>query len=145
MQFGDARLPERFWEKVTPEPNSGCWLWVAGEVGGTGYGKFWTAGKTERAHRVSFAAANGAVPDGLILDHLCRTRCCVNPEHLDATTHRENQHRSPLTSAGKTHCRRGHPYEGYNLSITRSGERVCKACRREDTRQFRRRQRGIET
>ncbi len=135
-QFLDPRLPDRFWSKCMPEPNSGCWLWIAGFVADTGYGKFWIDGKTERAHRVSYRALTGAIPTDRIIDHVCRERSCVNPDHLDIVTHYENQHRSPLTPAGRTHCPGGHPYTGDNLGFC-NGERVCKACSRAKTARHR--------
>lgn len=123
-------VEERFWAKVSPEPNSGCWLWVAC-VDWDGYGQFHAAKQTT-AHRFSYEMHKGPIPDGLQIDHLCRVTCCVNPDHLEAVTAGENARRS-MSFAGrnarKTHCWRGHPLSGENLYIAPSGYRNCKECR----------------
>ena len=76
-------LPERFWNKVNK--TEGCWLWTAALS--HGYGRF---GKGGAAHRLAWEDRNGPIPEGLVLDHLCRVPRCVNPEHLEPVTHREN-------------------------------------------------------
>lgn len=140
MNFLDPRLPERFWSKVSPEPNSGCWLWAAS--GSHGYGRFpflkseWLEKRGELAHRHAYKALVGPIPDGLELDHLCRVRCCVNPAHLEPVSHAENVRRgnSGSNTRSKTHCPQGHPYEGDNLRIGKNGKylaRYCIACTRE--------------
>ncbi len=115
-------VEERFWRKVDKRPN-GCWVW-GGATGENGYGRFHDGngerGKLLMAHRYSYELNVGPIPDGLFIDHLCRNRSCVNPDHIEPVTPKENQHRSPLTSAGKTHCPNGHPYAGANL--------FCKTC-----------------
>jgi hypothetical protein len=91
-------LAERFAAKVLPEPNSGCWLW-AGSINPDGYGKIRVSSRpsySTGAHRVSWELVHGPVPPGLEMDHLCRVRCCVNPQHLAVVTRSENQLRSPL-------------------------------------------------
>lgn len=72
-------------DRYVPEPNTGCWLWL-GMVDQYGYGRVWHDGRLQAAHRVVY----GAVPEGLVLDHKCRVRCCVNPSHLRAVTVSEN-------------------------------------------------------
>lgn len=143
VNFLDPRLPMRFWDKVQPCPMSGCWIFTGGEVGNTGYGKFWLNNRTARAHRVSFVALKGPIPLDRIIDHKCRQRCCVNPAHLDLVTHYENQHRSPLTPASKTHCPSGHPYSGANLKMYR-GERICVACEANKQRKYREKKRNVK-
>ena len=85
------------------------------------------------AHRVSYVHFKGLIPEELELDHLCRNPSCVNPEHLEPVTHRENILRSPTNPLAKnaavTHCPKGHPYEGYNLMIE-NGSRLCRECRK---------------
>lgn len=71
-----------------PEPNSGCWLWLL-SVGSHGYGQ---SGRTT-AHRVSHEAFRGPIPEGYEVDHLCRNKLCVNPDHLEAVPPVENQRR----------------------------------------------------
>jgi len=80
---------ERFFDKVSPEPNSGCWLWDAtGDEKGYGFLKI--GNRHHRAHRVSYQLHKGPIPKGMVVDHLCSVRCCVNPDHLEAVSHREN-------------------------------------------------------
>lgn len=127
-------IEERLLSKVIPEPNSGCWLWV-GAINSGGYGHITVANKTASAHRVSYRAFKCDVPDGMDLDHLCRIRCCVNPDHLEPVTRSINCRRGLTSQAGaakqraKTHCPRGHEYTPDN-TYTHSGQRKCKTCRR---------------
>lgn len=78
------------------------------------------------AHRFAYELANGPIPDGLEIDHLCRNRKCVNPAHLQAVSHREN-----MLRAAKTHCLNGHPLTGPNVYLRPDGRgRECRECRR---------------
>lgn len=117
----------RFERKYTPEPNSGCWLWT-GSLS-QGYGCI----EHTRAHRISFEHFRHKIPDGLVLDHLCRVRCCVNPDHLEPVTNYTNIIRgfgAPAMNARKTHCVHGHSLEGDNLYTNADGNRICRKCRR---------------
>lgn len=87
----------RFWKYVTFEPNTGCWLWVGGWCR-YGYGKFNSSrnvnySRTRKAHRTAYELHKGPIADGLTIDHLCRTRCCVNPDHLEPVTDAVNKRR----------------------------------------------------
>jgi hypothetical protein len=92
-----------------------------------------------KAHRVAYERAHGLLPKGLVIDHLCRNKACVNVEHLEAVTQRENQLRGVNTFAvinsQKTHCVHGHPFSGKNLRVARQRKktywqtvRQCRAC-----------------
>lgn len=112
-----------------PEPNTGCWLWEAYSIP-QGYGRVWDGRTVTAAHRASYVAFNGAIPDGLEIDHRCKQPCCVNPDHLEAVAHRENMRRSDTImglNSRKTHCLNGHPLKGDNLTIVR-GMRRCRIC-----------------
>lgn len=92
--FGKVPLPEteRFWAKV--DKSGDCWTWTA-YVNPKGYGKFnTTAGKLILAHRFSYSEAFGPLPDGMEIDHLCFTRNCIRPSHLEAVPHAENIRRA---------------------------------------------------
>lgn len=117
-------------ERSIPEPNSGCWLWL-NFVGLNGYGQGYINGKKVNAHVVSYVTFKGAVPEGLEIDHLCRTRCCVNPEHLEAVTHKVNAYRgtSPwVFNAQKYFCKNGHAFTEANTYKRPDGRRQCRAC-----------------
>jgi hypothetical protein len=121
----------RFMSKVVIVPGA-CWIWVAG-VNQCGYGWFRANGKAVRAHKFIYERLRGPVPDGLVLDHRCRIRRCVNPEHLKPITRVENTligFAPTAQNARKTHCKRGHELAGENLGrrSDRPSERVCRAC-----------------
>lgn len=91
-----APKPRPFDHFYIPEPNTGCWLWL-GAVNEHQYGvRCLPAGKKTKAHRISYEMAKGPIPDGLVIDHLCRMKCCVNPDHLEAVTQSINVTRSNL-------------------------------------------------
>jgi len=117
---------ERFWPQVAK--TEVCWLWT-GPVTQSGYGQMTHGGRTTGAHRASYLTFVGPIPDGYEIDHLCRVRNCVNPEHLEPVTHEENVRRA---WAAVTHCKRGHEFGGDNLLIS-SGRRRCRECAREQT------------
>ena len=134
---------ERFWEKVDRSGVSDCWLWT-GAIQPNGYGRFWHYGKQGYAHRAAYRMFVGPIPEGLQLDHLCRVRHCVNPDHLEAVTLKENLNRgfggSPggraraTTQLAKAQCSNGHPYSKENLWVSKNGWRQCRACGRENKR-----------
>jgi hypothetical protein len=131
-------LAERFWAKV--EKTESCWLWK-GADNGTGYGIIGAGARNRSpvyAHRLSFELMNGPIEDGLTIDHLCRNRGCVNPEHLEAITQRENVLRGEL-GRRKTHCPKGHLLSGDNLSKSdmKKGHRRCRICYNEWMRERR--------
>src|SRR5687768_11611176 len=118
FDFGDKRMPARFWSKVLVT-DAGCWEWQAAQANG-GYGYFKWGPGMRLAHRAAYETLVGSVENGLHLDHLCRVRRCVNPYHLEPVTPRENTLRGVGTAAihaKKTHCPAGHEYSGNNLIL----------------------------
>ena len=133
---------ERFMSYVEQITESGCWLWLGPLE--NGYGRFQINGKQIRMPRAAWLVLRGPIPAGLEPDHLCRVRCCVNPDHMELVTHLENVRRG---KAGKrmlerTHCPKGHPYAGENLIIRTTGARRCRECSRLSDEE-RRRKRGV--
>jgi hypothetical protein len=117
---------QRFTEK-TRRLDNGCIEWLASKDH-NGYGKFAPGGgrSMRGAHRWAYEFHVGPIPAGLVLDHLCRNRACVNPDHLEPVTQRTNVQRG-AGNVSKTHCPRGHAYAGDNLRIYR-GMRYCREC-----------------
>lgn len=113
------------------EDDSGCWVWT-GKINKFGYGYFQIDRATSaRAHRFAYEQWAGAIPDGLVIDHLCRNRACVNPDHLEPVTQAENTARGLLWQSQKTHCPAGHEYSLDNTRVRANGHRVCRTCHRE--------------
>jgi len=129
-----ATLRERILAGITLDSN-GCWRWKRGVATTTGYARIQYAGRPCDVHRLAYRLWRGDIPAGLHLDHLCRVRDCVNPEHLDPVTCKENVMRSPIAlgriNAAKTHCPQGHEYTDANTTVyLRRGkypERRCRA------------------
>lgn len=133
MAIDEALAPPevRFWHRVNLTDS--CWLWTGHAAGS--YGRIRVDGVRVQAHRYAYAVIAGrSIPDGLQLDHLCRNRLCVNPDHLEPVTNRENCLRGisrPALQARQTECIHGHPLAGDNLRIRR-GMRECVTCRRDE-------------
>lgn len=132
MDLTDKQI-DNFWNKVTFA--GPCWEWY--RLDKTGYGRytFWnaTAQKVQSimAHRVSYQLLVGDIPSGIVLDHLCRNRACVNPDHLEMVTNRENILRGSglaAQNARKTHCKRGHALTPDNIKPSKDGHRRCLTC-----------------
>jgi hypothetical protein len=126
MTLPDESL-EKYIERI---PESGCWIWL-GAVNQFGYGRAYANGKTTSAHRVVYEALVGPIPDGLIIDHLCRTRCCVNPSHLEPVTQRSNVLRGvgwAAINSKLTHCPQGHPYDRSKSYSGKPVTRFCSIC-----------------
>lgn len=118
----------RFWAKVSVRPWD-CWEWQA-SLRKDGYGRFMLDREAVLAHRVCYARLIGEVPIGLVLDHLCRNRRCVNPDHLEPVSERINILRGAgpaAINARKTHCPKGHPFCEGNLYLS-GRKRKCKKC-----------------
>jgi hypothetical protein len=118
----------------------GCWVWTAHRLP-AGYGVFSVGSRSDgtrknvKAHRFSYESMIGPVPPGLVLDHLCRNRACVNPRHLEPVTTKENIRRGER--ATKTRCLRGHLLAGDNLLpyAKALGWRACRRCKQMKSRE----------
>lgn len=121
-------LPARFWAKV--KKSRACWLWTGGIS--KGYGLTTWQGRTISAHRLAYAALVGRIPPGKELDHICRNRACVRPEHLRIASHYDNVMAGAnftAANARKFRCPKGHAY-----TIVKNGNRTqrkCQTCKDE--------------
>lgn len=135
---------ERFWPKV--DTSGDCWTWRAGVFKSTGYGAFHFSGRgLITAHRAAWLLAHGDVQEGLVIDHLCRNRICVRPDHLKAVTNTENLERGAgyaLRNGMRDHCIHGHAYTPENTYISPAGDTRCRTCARERDRQRTRRKKA---
>lgn len=133
MNVCEKLTRERFQSRI--EIVDECWLW-RGRLDRSGYGEFDWDGKTNKAHIYAFRTFIGPVPQDRELDHKCRNRNCVNPQHLEPVTHTENMRRGKW--AQQIACQNGHVYIKETLYINKtSGQRVCRICRAEYNRQYR--------
>lgn len=122
-------LPPTFLSKVEITPT--CWLWTASKTS-HGYGVWWDGTRTRMAHRAAYEILVGPISGGLPLDHLCRVRHCVRPDHLEPVTHQVNILRgvgATARNARKSRCPQGHLYAGDNVYIDSGGRRRCATCR----------------
>lgn len=134
-------LEERFWAKVDKGDGTGCWLWT-GARNDVGYGQIWVGDRIVYAHRAAYEMLVGPIPEGMQIDHLCRTPLCVRAlDHLEPVTQRENILRGTgfsALNARKTHCPQGHPFSEENTYYTEHGSRRCRTCSREHKERERR-------
>lgn len=131
-----------FWSRVQRVDR--CWIWMGYIYRRSGYG-YWLVGKRRiMVHRVAYQLAKGPIPDGLTIDHLCRNRACVNPDHLEPVTDVVNVMRGfgpPANNARKTHCINGHEYTQENTRLwmqkNNRTRRSCRECSKERMRRIR--------
>lgn len=133
----------RFWKSIERQP-SGCWKWTGRTV--AGYGRLFINGKDILAHRLIMEWVKGPIPEGLVIDHVCRNTLCVNPDpqHLEIVTQHENIMRGigvAAQHAKSNHCPRGHEYDA---SFVWKGQtaRYCRQCKREQMKAHRARKRA---
>ena len=129
---GKKTIRERVMQYVVKNPENGCWEWQ-GSKDRDGYGRILMPnGSALRVHRASFQEFRGPIPDGYVIDHLCRNRACCNPNHLEPVTIKENTLRGEGVTAIKkrqTECIRGHDLtDPLNVYIRKNGARSCRAC-----------------
>lgn len=126
MSLSQHKRLERFEARI--ERGDSCWNWTGLKIW-NGYGVVRWNGKETMAHRVAYELARGPIPEGMTIDHLCRNRGCVRPDHLEAVSMKENILRGEglaAVNAKKTVCPLGHPLDG-----RKQGERYCKTCSRK--------------
>lgn len=134
-----------------PDEASGCWLWTRATAGQQGYGRLMIRGKITLAHVASYREWVGPVPSGLQLDHLCRQRSCINPDHLEPVTQAENARRglSGVLTPPRSRCPKGHDLTPENrmprASRTDRPSYRCRTCHNADGRAFRARRKARAT
>ena len=136
-------------KRVDAGHTSPCWLWQLA-TNAKGYARsrlpsrFNPAGRALFIHRVSYERAIGPIPDGLVIDHLCRNRSCLNPAHLEPVTPLENQRRGRRNQhSGITHCKWGHELTAENVYLCVAGKRQCVICTFKRTRESRARRKAL--
>jgi len=134
---GEAR---RLWDNVAVRGADECWPWT-GALTRDGYGRIRDdSGRKVGVHRLAWTLTNGPVPDGQVIDHLCRERACCNPAHMEPVDNRTNLMRGDThaaRNAAKTHCIRGHEFSEANTYVDALGKRVCRTCRQAHKKQAR--------
>ena len=138
---------------VSPEPNSGCWLWD-GSLSTSGYASTGVyrsdrnQAVTTHAHIVLYEILVGPVPHGLELDHVCRQRSCVNPRHLEPVTHQVNVLRGAAPTADNARrsvCVNGHPLTPDNLVTSMMDRgRFCRTCHNARVMRYTRNRRATD-
>ena len=116
------------------DAGTGCWVWIGSRTL-SGYGLVWSSGKRKRAHRLAYETFRSEIPANMTIDHLCRTPICVNPDHMELVTQRENVLRGYAPSAinaRKACCVRGHEFTEANTYRWHGRRcRYCRTCRSE--------------
>lgn len=137
----DPSILRRFNEKIEKANGAGCWNWTGAL--NDGYGSFCAYGGVNAAHRVAVVLSGRSIPADMVVDHICRNRKCVNPEHLRIVDNYTNLHENSMAAAHvfgtATHCIRGHPFDEENTVVSKVGYRSCRECNRaRDRRRYRR-------
>lgn len=124
---------ERFFSKCVSRGD--CVLWI-GHTDKDGYGVIGMRRATRKAHRVAMWMAGRTIPVGFVVNHTCRNRACVNPQHLNVLSASDNSKRDSCSlgyiNSQKTHCKNGHPFDRVY-----GGQRYCSVCEAEKTKRLR--------
>lgn len=121
-------------------PLDGCWEWQ-GFITGRGYGQAYIGSQKFATHRLMYQLVVGPIPDGLVIDHLCRNRRCLNPRHLEPVTNHENILRGDLLTDNRILClRRRHVLSSVGVYVDSEGSKRCRECRLESKRRYRQKQ-----
>ncbi len=123
-------LPERLRAKITINSSNGCWEWQA-SLTTNGYGQIMVDKRKCYAHRIAYEVFVGEIPSDLEIDHLCCNKRCINPQHLETVTSRENTARhfnNWIDARSASHCKRGHEYTAANTLKRPNGGRACRTC-----------------
>ena len=148
MAATSQSIHHRFWSKV--HVTNGCWLWTRCRRK-DGYGKLGLFGEIVYAHRVAWLLTNGPIPKGLCVLHHCDNPPCCNPDHLflgtraDNATDRDTKGRTRGGNSGRTHCKRGHPFNTRNTYWRPDGGRDCRTCAASHHRKYRRQASRVST
>jgi HNH endonuclease len=121
----------RFQSRIIKDKNE-CWIWQ-GKIAANGRAVFKVNGRSVYVHRWAYEHYKGPTPEGLVLDHLCKVPACVNPDHLEAVTQRENNRRM------RTYCRNGHFLTEENTYLAKNGDRVCRTCLKKRSKKYQQR------
>jgi hypothetical protein len=98
-----------------------------------GYSRIRIGNKQIQAHRWAWELINGAIPDGKVIDHLCKNKACIAPDHLRVVSQQENIMAGLHNIDNRTHCNQGHIFEG-NIMVRKNGKRECGECNRARSR-----------
>ena len=126
IEIDDSIIEQKFWANVKKNGQGKCWIWLGGKS--CGYGHISLGNKVILAHRFAYELLREPIPEGMFIDHLCRNPSCVNPDHLEVVTNKENILRGinvMATNSKVTHCPQGHPYDLFNTYY------LCPSCQFE--------------
>lgn len=146
--MGNLSAPEiaRFKSRIRKDGD--CHTWT-GPLDKDGYGTFYLRRKNRRAHRVAWYDMHGEIPEGMVINHVCRNRACVNAQHLQVVTIRENTLKDSTTvsaiNARKTHCKYGHPFDRTYRKSKGGFQRYCSICEAAKSRRLHAKWRAEDT
>jgi len=125
---------DEYWVEEDRGYASPCWVWQGNTR--DGYGRIFREGRLWNAHRWYYEQARGSLPEGTEMDHLCRVRACVNPDHLEPVTRTTNIQRGYKARGKPTHCKHGHEYTPENTLVDKDGAWRCRECQKANMRRY---------